>query len=330
MPGSAYRAFDCAEEYVHTIRAAQVQAAVLKPGQFKGELIRIDLDRLWLQRGSESLARSLHISIPKIRAPIFFLADPQQASICLNGIELKPGEIILWGPESEQYQRTDGPMRWAAMSLEPEELARAALVVLGYEMPVPRETQVLCPDNKAMRRLTALHRFAGSLAKSSPEVIAHGEVANALEQAMVHAMLRAIDRSEEKEPVAGYKNRRAILDGLEAFIAGSAGRPLYILDLCSELGAPERTIRRVFNEQFGLSPIRYLWLRRMYLANRALQLAEPTHASVTAIAMEHGFLELGRFAASYRGLFGEAPSATLRRKPDFVPRTIPSSYIGLE
>ncbi|MDH4981543.1 helix-turn-helix domain-containing protein [Hyphomicrobium sp. D-2] len=329
MLGSAHRVFDCADEYVHTIRAAQVQAAVLKPGQFDGELTRIDFRRLWLQRGAESLARSVHISIPKTRAPIFFLTDLRQQPSCINGIEFKPGELLFWGRESEQYQRTDGAIRWGAMSLAPDELERAARTVLGREMPVPQETNVLRPQRRAMARLGALHQIAGTLARSAPEIIAHAEVAKALEQAMVHAMLLAIDTSEKKAPVAGYKDRRAILEGLEGFIARHSGRPLYIMDLCNELGAPERTVRRVFKEQFGLSPIRYLWLRRMYQVNRALQLADPMQTSVTTIAMEHGFGELGRFATVYRQLFGEAPSTTLRKKPNFVPRVMSPRYLGL-
>ncbi|TSJ60967.1 helix-turn-helix domain-containing protein [Starkeya sp. 3C] len=329
MQGSAYRVFDTAEEYLHTVRAAQVQAAVHERGTFRGELARIDFSRLWLQRGSENLARSLHISIPKARAPIFFLTDAAQPSTRLSGIEVQPGELVFWGRESEQYQRTDAAIRWGAMSLEPDALIRAALAILGHEIFVPAKTLVLRPNEHAMRRLVALHHFAGALAKSAPDVIAHKEVANALEQAMVHAMLAAIDCSEEKAPASGHRYRQHILERLEAFIARNAGRPLYLTELCESLGAPERTLRRVFTEQFGISPTRYLWLRRMHLVNRALQLADPACSSVTAIAMEHGFPELGRFATAYRQLFGEVPSATLRRKPDFVPRILPSSYLGL-
>jgi AraC-like DNA-binding protein len=60
----------------------------------------------------------------------------------------------------------------------------------------------------------------------------------------------------------------------------------------------------------------YLWLRRMHLVRWALRSADAEKTTVTAIATDHGFWELGRFAVAYRSLFGEAPSAALRRPPE--------------
>jgi AraC-like DNA-binding protein len=61
-----------------------------------------------------------------------------------------------------------------------------------------------------------------------------------------------------------------------------------------------------------MGPIRYLNLRRMHLVRRALLRADPSK-TVTQVATDHGFWELGRFAVGYRALFGESPSATLHR-----------------
>jgi transcriptional regulator GlxA family with amidase domain len=64
-----------------------------------------------------------------------------------------------------------------------------------------------------------------------------------------------------------------------------------------------------------MGPIRYLALRRMHLARRALLQADSS-TTVTRVATDHGFWELGRFSVAYRALFDESPSESLRRPPD--------------
>jgi len=98
----------------------------------------------------------------------------------------------------------------------------------------------------------------------------------------------------------------------EDFIEQNQGLPLYISDVCAAVGVPERTLRKYCLDQLGMAPRRYLVLRRMSQARRVLQRGDG--ASVTEIAMDHGFGELGRFAVNYRRLFGESPSETLRNR----------------
>jgi transcriptional regulator GlxA family with amidase domain len=54
-------------------------------------------------------------------------------------------------------------------------------------------------------------------------------------------------------------------------------------------------------------------LRRSNEARAALRRADPSTVSVAQVARNHQFLELGRFAVTYRATFGEPPSKTLQR-----------------
>jgi AraC-like DNA-binding protein len=56
-----------------------------------------------------------------------------------------------------------------------------------------------------------------------------------------------------------------------------------------------------------MSPKRYLLLRRMGLARRALRQANPETTSVTAIGTRYGFWELGRFSGKWH--LGDKPEA---------------------
>jgi AraC-like DNA-binding protein len=89
--------------------------------------------------------------------------------------------------------------------------------------------------------------------------------------------------------------------------------PLYVPELCREIGASERTLRTCCIEHFGMGPKHYLLLRRMNLFRRALREGNAAATTVTEIATRYGFWQFGRLAIEYKALFGEVPSATLAR-----------------
>jgi AraC-like DNA-binding protein len=179
-----------------------------------------------------------------------------------------------------------------------------------------------------MRRLVRLHATAVRLAHSAPATLAHLEVARALEHALVRAMLSCLADDPEVNVERRVRRHATILARLEEFLAANCSRPIYLAEICAAVGASERTLRVCCDEHLGMGPIRYLWLRRMHLARRALSLADPATTTVTEIATRFGFWELGRFAVSYRRLFGEPPSVSLHRaaREQSRPENRPSDF----
>lgn len=82
--------------------------------------------------------------------------------------------------------------------------------------------------------------------------------------------------------------------------------------LCRIAGVSERGLRNAFHSVRGMSPKQYLLTERLHGVRRALTASDRQPTTVTDAATNYGFFELGRFAASYREAFGEAPSDTLR------------------
>jgi transcriptional regulator GlxA family with amidase domain len=123
-----------------------------------------------------------------------------------------------------------------------------------------------------------------------------------------------------------YRRHDAIVARFEEFLEANPDTPLYLTEICAAIGVAERTLRAACEEHLGMGPIRYLSLRRMHLVRRALLRADPSTATVTRIATDHGFWELGRFSVAYRALFGEPPSESLRRPPDDL-RISPTSPV---
>jgi transcriptional regulator GlxA family with amidase domain len=103
-----------------------------------------------------------------------------------------------------------------------------------------------------------------------------------------------------------------IIAKFEEYLEANPNTPMYLAEICAAVGAAERTLRFACKKHLGMGPIRFLALRRMHLVRRALSDADSS-TTVTRIATDHGFWELGRFSGAYRALFGETPSETLRR-----------------
>jgi AraC-like DNA-binding protein len=128
-------------------------------------------------------------------------------------------------------------------------------------------------------------------------------------------MVGCLDTRERRENSLAQGQHAIVMRRFRSLVEENPGEPLYIPEICKAIGVSESTLRMCCQEHLGTAPKRYLLLRRMGLARRALRDGTPDTTSVTAIGTRYGFWELGRFAVEYQALFGEAPSATLRRQP---------------
>jgi AraC-like DNA-binding protein len=179
-----------------------------------------------------------------------------------------------------------------------------------------------------MARLLRLHQAAAQLAAAAPEILAHPEVARAIEQSLVGVMVSCLVEGTDIKRESARPPRMQVMRRFEQLLQANCENVLYLPEICAALGVPARTLRYHCMEHLGLSPHRYLWLRRMNMARLFLARSDPDSATVTAIANDHGFAELGRFAVSYRNLFGETPSATLQRPPDHAQNASPEDSFG--
>jgi transcriptional regulator GlxA family with amidase domain len=171
-----------------------------------------------------------------------------------------------------------------------------------------------------MDRMMRLHAAAGDLAATAPDILEHPEVAKAIEQELIRVMVRCLTQGSSERTYSG-RQRVPIMRRFERVLEANQGRPLYLAEICAAISVPARTLRHHCWQHLGMSPHRYLWLRRMNSARRALALADPAVRTVTDIAAACGFWELGRFSVAFRKLFGESPSVTLRRPAD--PKSMP-------
>jgi AraC-like DNA-binding protein len=272
----------------------------------------------------------IRVSLPQVntvavkpgRRAIGFLIEPNSSPLLHCGLEVFPGDIIVNGFDVT-HQRSDTNFHYGTMSLPLDDLDAAAEAIVGCEFPKTPHKRIIRPNSAPMLRLLKLHNSVGQLAHDSPDILELPPVLRALENELIHVMVRCLAEGAAVEPTAGSSRHDTIVARFEEFLEANPDRPLYLTEICAAIGVAERTLRASCEEHLGMGPIRYLTLRRMHLVRRALLRSDPSRATVTQIVTDQGFWELGRFSVAYRGLFGESPSRTLRR-----PAEQPELYLN--
>ena len=319
MPTSQVFRFDDPHHFQSTIRAATCEVLANSRGGFRAELTRIDLDTLWMQNLRSRDPHILHFVSNTDRLAVLFLADANHAPIRLNGADFSPAELMFYDLGAANHACFEKSTGLASMSLTPRDLAAAAHAIVGKDQVTEPKTCRLRPRPALLGRLRTLHKEACRLARDRPAALSNPATAKALDRELVQALVSCVCRvpSKELRPLGSHHE---VIARFEDFLATREYEPVYLAEICAAIGVSERTLRGCCQEHLGMGPMHYLWLRRMHLAHRSLLAADPALKSVTEIATAHGFWELGRFSVEYRSIFGEAPSATLKRSCP-VPKT---------
>jgi len=315
MSWSAFQTFTDLDAFTAAFPNMRAESVITGRGDFRADLATIQLDRVLLRDARETLPRTVYSAVDPRQFAIGFINDPRQ-QLYVNSLELVPGAIVVFRAASEAHNRFVSATRWSTVGLPHEDLAAAGQTLTGHELVVPPHTHLIRLSPPLLSKLLNLHKAVSQLAEAAPEVLAGAEVARALEQALTRVMIQCLSEGQGIEVGSAYWRHAAVMRRLENFLEANRDCTLHLTDLCAAAGASDRTLRILCQEHLGMSPTRYLWLRRMHLARRALRMGDPTTTTVTEIATSYAFWELGRFAVVYRSLFGETPSATLRRPPE--------------
>jgi AraC-like DNA-binding protein len=124
-----------------------------------------------------------------------------------------------------------------------------------------------------------------------------------------------VDRIGSRSPPAAASRMAAVrLRNVEEWIEANVHEPITLGRLCQVAGVGARSLQLAFAARHHATPLEFVTERRVAAAHARL-VADCGELSVTRVAASVGIDHLGRFADRYRRLYGESPSATLRRRP---------------
>lgn len=227
--------------------------------------------------------------------------------------DVLPGDVVVFPKSVEQEGRYTGQSRYATITLSEADMSTFAA----------GEPQLQDPEFwTRIRRFRASLQVRSFIRRDIAErtmqlregtVPASGAGLDYVKRSIVEAFITAIVEDMPSECEQRHPRGARVVRDVEDFIDGvDTDCPVHIWELCSALRVSRRTLHRAFHDTLGIGPLAYLRLRRLSAAHRLLSTAPPETISVTQVALDLGFSDLGRFASYYHKVFKESPSQTRR------------------
>jgi AraC-like DNA-binding protein len=312
MPGSRASVFGEPEDFEDALRADGIASLLVTGrGQFRARLTQMSLDRLRLTSAEEEVARVAVVAVPADTVLVSWPIGDRPAPVW-GAIEMRAGEMLTLGPGCRAHVRTGGPCRWDTIRLPEKELLCYGRAMCGPGLFVPPAPAVWRPTPGGARHLAQLQRAAIRIAEARSGALIDAEAVHGLEQQLIHALIECLSDGPAEQETSAGRRHRCILARFEDLLRADAS--LTMTEICAQLGISERLLRACCKEHLRMGPNRYVRLQRMQQVHRALRSGTPGTASVSEVARRSGFRDPGRFAVNYRAVYGELPSATLRRQ----------------
>ena len=315
MPGGGTHTFLEPDHYEASLRQAQIEAVIVPRGKFRASLTWAGLHHLQVLRCGEDSPHVAYLQLAPSLAFVTFPADSGPFPVW-RGREMQAGEIMVHGRGERLHQSTSGPAVWNVIAIDPAQLERYARAFLGTPFSLPAEGRTLQPSRRLATGLGRLHGRICRLAQTKPKILSHCEVARAIEQSLIQALVTCLTIARARTDGYAKRHHARIMVRFEEVLAEHLSRPLQMPELCELILVSDRTLRSCCAEFLGMTPTQYVLLRRLEEVRRALRDADSDIVSVGEVAHRFGFTELGRFAGRYRATFGDTPSTTLQRIPE--------------
>jgi AraC-like DNA-binding protein len=226
----------------------------------------------------------------------------------IDTTDLREDSFILMQGDQPFMFTGIGTTRWAGITLPFEHpcLDLCTLEVLAAGRSVRTRTQ--------LGRLEYLRRLVNRMLSGDPAVrIATAAAAASLEEELSLAIAQVLEFSCVDKETKGRRKRAhhagAVARCLD-FIYAVGAETLYVEDLARIAHVSQRTLRTLFQEHFGVPPMRLVKAKRLWDVRSALLHRLPGEG-VMQIGEKFGVWDFSAFAREYRAVFSELPCETL-------------------
>ena len=304
---------DSFEGLQQAIHGSHVEVMQLGPGKFRGLLSHVSIGDFSLSIGSFSVGVRTQ-RVPTDDKLIVGMLLYSEDRVTHWSFDMRPADILVMPPSTEHDGIFRGDAAYAAIRLD---LAEVTSLFKGE----PRLSDPAAWINKshhradpsiivaATRRLplivSRLSRHQGDLSDAAADFWKRS-IMDAVSGTIMHAL-----PPDCRGPLPSAMQ---LVGKVDDYLDAAGLRPVHISEICAHLNVTRRTLHRAFFDALGLGPITFLRYKRLCVIHSVLRDSDPATTTVAQVAIQHGFIELGRFSHYYHSLFGEYPSETLGRR----------------
>ena len=285
----------------------------LQPGQLKGHYLEVNLGGVQIFR-------------EKLTAGTLIEAAPASNFVPFAAILSNSEDFNFCGKPRQKstiLQATGG--FWDASFKNNLSFVGAAFNKETFSRDIERLTGQEIPYNWLISKASltdplALNHYAQGLnniiniIQKKPEILEKTNVLRMLGDSILSLLFQVLSittpfdnqKSSQSNRLIGV---RRVIDYLHDY----ANTIPTIPELCQIANLSERSLQYGFKEYLGMTPIRYLRVLRLNGVRRELLISHSKKDRIVDVALNWGFIELGRFAGEYRQLFQELPSVTLNK-----------------
>jgi AraC family ethanolamine operon transcriptional activator len=293
------------------LQRSELEHLQLAKGRFRGLILRAQSSAARIDWGRYNLPILAAGKLPDDCVTLGFI-NSAAGEGAMSGQRVRPFDVIVMPECGELYIRTAPGTEWISLQVRRSLLAR-----LGIEL-APRDTGVVAiadAERSALRAtVSALAAVIGP--DRDPDAMVTAEERDWAQEELlasfVHALATRPGRSASTPRTSGA-DRLRLVRRAESYLESHLGDTIRIDELCAAVGTNLHTLERAFVDVHGVSPKKFVTLRRLAHVRKDLMHHSRRAGSVTDVATKWGFFHLSRFAAEYKALFQESPSETLAR-----------------
>lgn len=283
----------------------------LQAGKLQGNYVEVNLGDVQVFR--EKLTAGALIEAAPASAFVPFgtlLSDVDNFSFC--GKRVEKNTILQATGGTWDVNFKEG-LDFVAAAFHRDSFSRNIEQLTGHEIPHNWLISKAClTDRKALTRFAIGLNNIINTVQQRPEILEKQNALRMLGDSVLKLIVNVltITTATIDKPIKQSNRQlgiRLVVDYLHSYGSDVPTMP----ELCKIAKLSERNLQYGFKEYLGVTPVRYLRLLRLNGVRRELLISQPKQDKIVDVALNWGFVELGRFAGEYRQLFQELPSTTL-------------------